>query len=233
MQSKRELLFLGPCTLFALATLACGGSAPPPSSTADNEDDEDIISDIVGEVEVDEEDLAAVEPPGEVYTGPTKVTVQLKVVNETNPKGSFTLTDTTGTKVVEDGVFGQEYEINQGLYMVAFKTPLVLGEPTFETEINVVGKQQEVKEVFPAGQLTLQTYKNQPNGPCKTVSFSVKNTSGANPVDVPGKGKTCQPVILEAGSYEFLLDISKKKVQPVSARVNAEQVATAPVKLEK
>jgi hypothetical protein len=62
------------------------------------------------------------------------------------------------------------------------------------------------------------------------VTFSVKSETLGK--ELPGKGKTCQPVILQTGSYEILLDISKKKVQPVAAKVNAEQVATAPVKLE-
>lgn len=232
MQIRREIPMLGLCALFALAASACGGSDATPQNQAD--EDVDLIGSIVGEVEVEEEDLEEAEDDGEVYTGPTKLTLHLKVVNETDPDGSYSLTDTTGTKVIENGKLGQEVEINQGLYTVEFKTPKVFGEPVYSTEIEVAGKKQEIKEVFPAGQLTLHTYKGKnQNGPCKAVTFSVQDVGGNEPVDVPGKGKTCEPVILESGSYEFLLDISKKKVQPVKAMVNAEQVSTAPVKLEK
>jgi hypothetical protein len=230
MPSKPELAILALVAVSALIFTACGPE-PPPKDAED--EDVDLIGSIVGEVEVEEEDLEAVEEPDEVYTGPTKATINLRVVNETNPEGSYTLTDTTGAKIIENGEFGKEIEINQGLYQAAFKSPLVLGDPVYETEIEVAGRKQEIKEVFPAGQLTLHTYKKDPKGPCKAVTFSVRNTSGNEPVDVPGKGKTCKPVILQTGSYEILLDISKKKVQPVAAKVNAEQVATAPVKLEK
>jgi hypothetical protein len=233
MQTTRDISTLGICTLFALAVAACGGSAPPPQDQKGEDEDVDVIGSIVGDVEVDPADLEE-EDDGEIYTGPTKVTVNLKVVTETNPEGTFTLMDTAGNKPVENGVFGQEYEINQGLYSIEFKTPTVFGEPVYNTEIEVAGKKQEIKEVFPAGQLTLHTYKGKnPNGPCKSVTFSVQNVGGDEPVDVPGKGETCEPVILETGSYEILLDISKKKVQPVKAMVNAEQISTAPVKLEK
>jgi hypothetical protein len=233
MRHTREIPMFGVCTLFSLAVAACGGSTPPPEDQKGDED-VDVIGSIVGDVEVDPEDMEEMEDEGEVYTGPTKLTVNLKVVTELNPEGSFSLMDTTGTKVVENGVFGQEYEVNQGLYSAEFKTPAVFSEPVYTVEIEVAGKKQEVKEVFPAGQLTLHTYKGKnPKSACKTVTFSVQNVGGDKPVDLPGKGKTCEPVILETGSYEILLDISKKKVQPVKAMVNAEQIGTAPVKLEK
>jgi len=235
MPTTRETLTPAICALFALASAACGGSAPPPQDQQGGSEDIDVIGSIVGDVEVDPADLEDEEDEtGEIYTGPTKLTLHLKVVTETDPEGSYTLTSTTGAKVVENGQFGQEIEINQGIYTATFKTPLVFGSPVYETEIEVAGKKQELKEVFPAGQLTLHTYSgNNANGPCKAVTFSVHDVGGTDPIEVPGKGKTCQPVILETGSYEILLDISKKKVQPVKAMVNAEQIARAPVKLEK
>lgn len=231
MQIKQEFAMIGLCALLALTAAACGGADAPPPKQSD--EDVDLIGSIVGDVEVEEEDLEEAEDDGEIYTGPTKLTLHLKVVNETDPEGAYSLTDTTGKKVIENGKLGEEVEINQGLYTAEFKTPKVFGEPVYSTEIEVAGKKQELKEVFPAGQLTLHTYKgNNPNGPCKAVSFSVQNVGGNEPVDVPGKGKTCEPLILEAGSYEILLDISKKKIQPVKAMVNAEQIGRAPVKLE-
>jgi hypothetical protein len=95
----------------------------------------------------------------------------------------------------------------------------------------VEGKEMTVDETFPAGQITLHTYRKNPSEKCKAVSFSVKLVTEER--DLPGKGKTCKPIILEAGSYEVLFDISKKKVQPVKMQINSGQVSTASIKLER
>lgn len=228
-------------TFFLLATLAvgavclvlgCGGAAEPPPQTAPGaEEDVDLIGSLVGDVEVDPEDLKEEDGEG-TYTGPTKLTLNVKVVNNENPEGSFSLTATTGQVVVENGQFGAMIELNQGLYTAEFRSPLVFGDYVYTKEIDVSGPEATLTEVFPVGQVTLHTYRgNNAKGRCQEVAFTVRSETLAQ--DLPGKGKTCVPLIVEAGTYEVLLDISKTKVQPVKMQINAESVTTAPVKLEK
>ncbi|MCP4679988.1 MAG: hypothetical protein GY854_31750 [Deltaproteobacteria bacterium] len=217
--------------LFSLCCLSCGGSQADPGHA----DDEDYLASIVGEVdagaEPDEEDA-----PGEkAYTGSTELTVNLRVVNDKNKKGSFKVLDAEGKVVVEKGKLGESFEIEQGAYTIEFKSRLVFGDPVYRVEdVAVEGKEMTLDETFPAGQLTLHTYRKNPKGKCKAVSFSVKSEKfESEGKELPGKGKTCKPIILEAGSYELLLNISKKKVQPVKIQVNHEQVSSAAVKLER
>jgi hypothetical protein len=218
------------CSL--LMVIGCGGAPEPaPQTPADQEEDVDLIGSIVGDVEVDPEDLEDDTPDAD-YTGPTKLTLNLKVVNNLNPEGSYKLTDTTGQVIIDAGKFGEEVELNQGLYSAEFTSPAVHGEFVYKKEIEVAGKESKLTETMPVGQVTLHTYKGKnPKARCQPVSFSVKSETLGK--ELPGKGKTCEPLIVEAGSYEVLLDISKKKVQPVKMQINAESVTTAPVKLEK
>ncbi len=222
-----------PVFLLAALAAACGGKAPPPEGAgAGEEEDVDVISSLVGDVEIDESDLEEADPGQEVYTGPTELTINLKVINEKNPEGSYTLKDTTGTAIVENGAFGEPVEVKQGLYTAEFHTPLVFAEPSYTVEeLEVVGKEQTVDEVFPAGQITLHTYRGKNVKRCKAVEFSVFDKT--DEVELEGEGETCEPLIIESGHYEVRLQISKKKYQPVEIRVNAEQVASSRVKLEK
>ena len=86
-------------------------------------------------------------------------------------------------------------------------------------------------EIFPAGQITLNTYRGKNVKRCVATSFTVHSKTKEK--DVPGKGKTCKPLILETGHYEIQLVLSKKNYQPVEMRINREQVQTSNVKLEK
>ncbi|MCP4600995.1 MAG: hypothetical protein GY847_10800 [Proteobacteria bacterium] len=219
------ILVLG--MLFTLTISACGSSQ---SGAEDQEEDIDLIGSIVGEVEIEEIDT---EESGEAaYTGPTSLTVNLKVINKKNPKGSYRLLKADGTVVVEKGKLGEAIELNQEVYSVEFTSPLVFSNPTYTVnEVEVAGKEMTLDEVFPAGQITLHTYRGKQQNRCVPVAFTVKSETLEK--DLPGKGKTCKPIILEAGTYEVLLNISKKKVQPVSMRVNSEQVSSAQIKLEK
>ncbi len=217
--------------LFSLCCLSCGGS----QADSSNADDEDYLASIVGEVdasaELDEED----EPEVKAYAGSTELTVNLRVINEKNKKGSFKVLDAAGKVVVEKGKLGESFEIEQGAYTIEFKSRLVFGDPVYRVEdVAVESKEMTLDETFPAGQLTLHTYRKNPRGKCKTVSFTVKSEKfESEGKELPGKGKTCKPIVLEAGSYELLLNISKKKVQPVKIQVNPEQVSSAAVKLER
>jgi len=220
--------------LFALGALAaatlaaCGGKAPPPQN-----DDVDPIEAALGGVEVEpvsEEAAAATE--ASAYTGPTKVTVNLRVVNEKNPKGSYRLLTAEGTAVVENGVLGEPVEINQGQYTVEYKSPLVFGDPVYTSDtVDVVGQEMTIDNIFPAGQITLHTYQGKNEGRCVPVPFTVYDKG--NDKELAGKGKTCAPLVLETGHYEVRLEIGKNKIQPVEMRINREQVQTSKVQLEK
>lgn len=223
--------------IVACAAWACGGSAPPPEAPAQDEEvtDDDLIGSIVGDVEVTEEDVAEETMPGE-YGGPTSLTVNLKVINDKNPEGSFRLLDMEGKPVIDGGKLGDTVLVDQGAYTLEFKSPLVFGDPVYLVEnVDVTGESMTLDEVFPAGQVTLHTYRKNPGGKCIPTKFTVHNESPeeGEAKDLPGKGTTCEPLILETGAYEVLLLISKKKAQPVKMRINREQVSTAPVKLER
>lgn len=218
-------------TIVALLALSsCGGSKKDANEA--KEEDVDVIGDLVEGVELDESEMEEEETPvEEQYTGPTKVTINLKVVDEKNPKGAtFKLIDTTGAAIIENGKLGEPIELNQALYTAEFTTDKVFGEPVYKEEIEVAGKEQTVDAVFPAGKITLHTFKGNNQGRCVPTKFTVKSETLDK--DLPGKGTTCNPLFLEAGSYELELQLSKKKVQPVKLQVNSEQMSSAKVKLE-
>ncbi len=218
--------------VFAFGTAACGGAEPPPQSADDEEFD--AIASIVGEVEIDEADLEEEEGDEAVaaYTGPCKVTVNLKVVNNENPEGSFKLVDSNGTTLVESGNFGDVVELNPGTFSIEFKTPAVFGNPVHSVQLDVAGKEMTVNEIFPAGQITLHTFRGKAQGRCIPTMFTLFNIGNAEPVQVGTKGKTCKPLVVQTGHYEVRLNLSKKKYQPVEMRINREQVQTSKVKLE-
>jgi hypothetical protein len=216
--------------LFALTHFSCGGSEAQ-SRTA--EDDEDYIEDIIGEVDEQAELQSETDDREEdAYKGSTKLTVNLRVVNSKNPRALFKLMRSDGKVIVDDGKLGKSFDVDQGVYTLEFKTPLVFNEPVYRVEeVRVAGKEMNVDESFPAGEITLDTYRGKQGSKCKSVTFSVRNETKEE--DLPGKGKTCKPIILEAGSYELLLDISKNKVQPVQIKIDREQVSRASIELEK
>jgi hypothetical protein len=213
--------------LAAAVSAACGGKAPPPQA------DVDPVAAMLGDTPltpvVDEQPTATT---AAAYTGPTKVTINLKVVNDKNPKGSYRLLGSDGTAVVQNGVFGQEIQVNQGSYTVEYKAPLVFGDPVYLTDVvEVVGETMVIDNVFPAGQITLHTFRGKAEGKCVPMPFTVYDLENAK--DVAGKGKTCAPLILETGHYEVRLNVGKNKIQPVEMRINREQVQTSKVQLEK
>ena len=212
----------------AALAVACGGKVPPP------QDDVDPVAAALGDTvlePVTEDEVATGDAPA-AHTGPTKVTVNLRVVNEKNPKGTYRMLGSDGTAVVENGTFGQELELNQGQYTIEYKTPLVFGDPVYLTDVvDVAGPTQQIDSIFPAGQITLHTFQGKAEGKCVPVPFTVYDLENAK--DLTGKGKTCAPLILETGHYEVRLAVSKNTVQPVEMRINREQVQTSKVKLEK
>ncbi len=215
--------------LLGVAFSACGASQPQPEA---EDDGQDLISSIVGNVDTEGHVDDDGDPVGEAYQGPTALTINLKVVNDKNPKGSFRLLNSDGSAIIEKGKLGEVTELSQGVYTIEFKSPLVFGDTTYVVEdVEVAGKKMELTKVFPAGQITLHTYKGSNTNRCVPVAFEVKSKTEEK--NLPGKGKTCQPLVLNAGTYEVLLNISKKKVQPVALQVNAEQVSSAKVKLDK
>jgi hypothetical protein len=212
----------------AAISAACGGKAPPP------QDDVDPVAAMLGDTQLTTvvEDTAGDTSAVAAYTGPTKLTVNLKVVNDKNPKGSYRLLGSDGTALVENGVFGQEIDINQGSYTIEYKSPLVFGDPIYLTDITeVVGEKMTIDNIFPAGQITLHTFQGKAEGKCVPVTFTVHDLE--NVKDLPGKGKTCTPLILETGHYEVRLSVGKNKIKPVEMRINREQVQTSKVQLEK
>jgi hypothetical protein len=216
--------------LVAALSTACGGKGPPPQT-----DDVDPVAAALGDTVLEQvavDDQAAGTAAAPSYTGPCKLTVNLAVVNDKNPKGSYRLLGSDGTALVENGVFGQEIEINQGQYTVEYKSPLVFGGPLYLTDVvPVAGEKQTIDNIFPAGQITLHTFRGKAEGKCVPVPFTVYDLENAK--DVPGKGKTCAPLILETGHYEVRLEVGKNQIQPVEMRINREQVQTSKVQLEK
>ena len=230
MKETRGFLVCLLAFFLAVSNIACGG-AEPVVDTADDED-YDPIAALVGDVEVEEEDKEEDESVEENYTGPTKLIINLKVVNEKNPEGSYRLLDSSGAEIIKNGKFGEEIEVNQGTYSVEFETPLVFGKPKYLVEnVEVADKKMTLDEIFPAGQITLNTYRGKNVNRCIATSFSVVSKTKSK--DIPGKGKTCKPLILETGHYEIQLVLSKKNYQPVEMRINREQVQTSNIKLEK
>jgi hypothetical protein len=212
-----------------LSLAACGGPAPDPQGQEDAE--LDVIGSIIGEVEVDP---AAAESPAEqaaAYTGPTTLTINLKVVDQRNPAGSYTLKDAEGKVVIDKGEFGKAQQVNQGAYTLEFSTPLVFGKPLYTVaDLTVAGAEQTVDEVFPAGRITLNTYRGATFKKCTPLPFTVVRKEGEEAV--PGTGKTCAPLVIQAGHYEVRLQLNKKKYQPVEIRVNKEQMSESPIKIE-
>ncbi|MCP4678217.1 MAG: hypothetical protein GY854_22430 [Deltaproteobacteria bacterium] len=232
MVHKKAIVSVVFIVLVAVWMTACGSSQPPPPNQDTGEEDFDLVGSIVGDVEPEEIDEEGDEV-GEGYTGPTSLTVNLKIVNDKNPEGTFKLTAADGSVITENGKVGEVTELNQGVYSIEFKSPVVFGEATHVVEdVQVAGKKMTVSEVFPAGQITLHTYRGKKPDKCVPTSFSVKSKAEDGKM-LPGKGKTCEPLVLRAGAYEVLLDISKKKVQPVEMLLNSEEVRSAQVKLEK
>jgi hypothetical protein len=223
----------------ALGAAACGSSAPKPQTADDDESLASILCEqgedcaaLDGKAEGVTEETHKAAPLVETYTGPTSLTINLKVVDRKNPEGSYRLLKADNTAVVENGKFGEAVEVPQGTYNIEFKTKVVFGEPTYTAEdIEVVGKQWKVDEIFPAGETLLHTYMKKKDGPCVKKVFTVKSETLNK--ELPGKGKTCEPLVLETGRYEVLLDMGKKAgktiVKPVSLMVNAEQKQTAPI----
>ncbi|MDD5305896.1 MAG: hypothetical protein PHU25_01110 [Deltaproteobacteria bacterium] len=238
---KITFLFTAVIVPCALGLVACGSSAPKAQTAEDDGNLASILcekgedcSALEGKAEIKDEDTTKPAPVEEAYTGPTKLTVNLKVVDHKNPEGSYRVLKADGTAALENGKFGETVEVPQGLYNIEFKTKAVFGEPTYTAEdIEVTGKEKKVDEIFPAGETLLHTYLNKKDGPCVKKSFTVKSETLNK--ELPGKGKTCEPVVLETGRYEILLDMGKKAgktvVKPVSIMVNAEQKQSAPVNL--
>jgi len=228
--STRNALRLFAIGLFAAAmATACGGSQPQAQT-----DDVDPVAAALGDVDVQPiaEEAPAEAPAEAAYTGPTKMTVNLRVVNDKNPKGSYRMLDANGTAVIENGALGEEVEVKQGSYTFEFKTPLVFGDPVYLSDtVDVAGEKMQVDQIFPAGQITLHTFQGKAEGRCVPTPFTVFDLE--NNKDVAGKGKTCTPLILQTGHYEVRLAVAKNKVQPVEMRINREQVQTSKVQLEK
>jgi hypothetical protein len=215
--------------LVAAFSTACGGKGPPPQT-----DDVDPVAAALGDTViapvVEDEPTSTAAAPS--YSGPTKLTITLRVVNDKNPKGTYRLLGSDGSALVENGVFGQEIEINQGQYTIEYKSPLVFGDPIYLTDvIAVAGEKMVVDNVFPAGEITLHTFRGKAEGKCVPVPFTVYDLENAK--DVAGKGKTCAPLVLQTGHYEVRLSVGKNQIQPVEMRINREQVQTSKVQLEK
>jgi len=230
MTHWNETRFSAMLCLVAAISAACGSAPPPPP--ADVDPVEAMLGDTVITPVVEDEGGTSGPAAGPAYTGPTKLTVNLRVVNEKNPKGTYRLLGSEGTALVENGVFGQEIEINQGSYTIEYKSPLVFGDPIYLTDVTeVVGEKMAIDNIFPAGQITLHTFQGKAEGKCVPVTFTVYDLENAK--DLTGKGKTCAPLILETGHYEVRLNVGKNKIQPVEMRINREQVQTSKVQLEK
>jgi hypothetical protein len=228
MKSLNGTLRQASVTLCALALAACGGSAAKPADQGD--EDLDVIGSIVGDVEVDPEVVQEAVQQDEAYTGPTTLTVNLKVVDQRNPKGSYTLKDAEGRVVIDKGVFGKAEQVNQGAYTVEFRSPAVFGNPLYTVDLAVAGPEQTVDETFPAGRITLNTYRGATYKKCTALPFTVVRKEGEEALE--GTGKTCGPLVIQAGHYEVRLQLSKTKYQPVEIRVNKEQMSESPIKIE-
>jgi hypothetical protein len=243
MSNRRSLRSLVIIIFWGPVICECGSSQPPPQASQ-QEEDFDLVGSIVGDVEVEQEgDEQAVEE----YKGPTSFTVNLRVVNDKNPEGSFRLIDAEGKIIIDKGKLGEPKELNQGTYSLEFISPLVFNSPTYLVEnINISGKEMTHDETFPAGQITIFTFYPKKPDKCVPVPFKARDISSAGRKqlngerdskpegdELAGEGNTCQPVILEAGNYELDLKVSKNKIQPVRITVNSEQVSQARIELEK
>jgi hypothetical protein len=229
MTRRNALEIIAMVGLVAAFSTACGGKGPPPQT-----DDVDPVAAALGDTViapvVEDEPTSTAAAPS--YSGPTKLTITLRVVNDKNPKGTYRLLGSDGSALVENGVFGQEIEINQGQYTIEYKSPLVFGDPIYLTDvIAVAGEKMVVDNVFPAGEITLHTFRGKAEGKCVPVPFTVYDLENAK--DVAGKGKTCAPLVLQTGHYEVRLSVGKNQIQPVEMRINREQVQTSKVQLEK
>jgi hypothetical protein len=235
MTKKQTFLFKTLTLLMGVLAIACGGAPAPAPETAEDDEDFDLVGSIVGEVEIaEEEDLDDNGETAEEYSGPTQLTVNLKVVNEKNPEGSsYRLLDASGKALIENGSVGAETVLNQGNYSIEFKSSKVFGDRTYLVEdVEVIGKKLSIDSVFPAGQITLHSFRGKKEKRCVPTKFTVQMLVEEKQVKLPGKGQTCEPLILETGTYEVLLSISRKKVQPVKLQINSGQVASAKVKLD-
>jgi hypothetical protein len=226
-RSALRLAVLG--LLATSVSAACGGSKKPAAQT----DDVDPVAAALDGVDVKpigEEAPAAAAAPS--YAGPTKVTVNLRVVNDKNPKGTYRMLDLNGTAAIENGTPGETVEVKQGSYTFEFKTPLVFGSTAYMSDVvDIAGETMQVDQIYPAGQITLHTFQGKNESRCVPVPFTVFDLE--NQKELAGKGKTCEPLIVETGHYEVRLAVDKNKVQPVEMRINREQVQTSKVKLEK
>ena len=139
----KERLFTTASAIIVLAWVAssCGGASTPPKSSGEEADGE-YLSDIVGDVEESEIQEAHTDQKVEqAYSGPTELTVELKVVNELNPEGSFKVIDADGNTVKESGALGEPFELAQGTYSIEYTSPLVFGKSTYLVEdVQVAGE---------------------------------------------------------------------------------------------
>ena len=228
-RSALRLVALG--LLVTAMSTACGGAKKnAPKQT----DDVDPIAAALGGVDVQPvtDEAPAAAPTAPSYTGPTKVTVNLRVVNDKNPKGSYRMLDMNGTAVIENGTLGETVDVKQGSYTFEFKSPLVFGDGAYLSDTVVVaGETMTVDQIYPAGQITLHTFQGKNEARCVPVPFTVFDLE--NQKELAGKGKTCEPLIVETGHYEVRLAVGKNTTQPVEMRINREQVQSSSVKLEK
>jgi hypothetical protein len=231
MSKRNALRLLAMGFIAAAMVTGCGGSKKK-TAQADDADPVAAALDGVDVQPIADEAPAAAPADANAYTGPTKVTVNLKVVNEKNPKGSYRMLDASGTAVIENGVLGEEVEVKQGSYTFEFKSPLVFGDPVYLSDVvDIAGEKMAVDQIFPAGQITLHTFQGKNENRCVPTAFTVFNLEDEK--ELTGKGKTCAPLIVETGHYEVRLAVSKNAIQPVEMRINREQVQTSKVKLEK
>jgi len=217
--------------LAAWSLAACGGATPEPRDQARDGEELDVIGSIVGDVEVDLEAVEEIAEEEETYTGPTTLTINLRVVDQRTPQGSYTLKDAGGKVVVDKGELGKPVQVNQGAYTIEFRSPVVFGNPVYVLkDVAVAGPEQTIDETFPAGRLTLNTHRGATFKRCTPIAFTVVRMANEEPLE--GTGRTCEPLYIEAGHYELRLQLSKTKYQPVEIRVNREQMTEAPIQLE-
>lgn len=244
MSKRISMRLLKPVVFLGVIVLGCGSSQPPKPEPQQEVEDYDLVGDIVGDVEVPDEEGGG---PVEDYNGPTKLTVNLRIVNERNPEGAYKLITPEGKTLIESGKFGEPRELNQGSYTLEFASPLVFGGQTHVVEgVAVSGKEMTHNETFPAGQITLFTFYTKKPDKCVPVTFKVKDLTGGGrgtlgekrgssgaALELDGTANTCEPLMLKAGSYELELMVSKNKIQPVKLTVNSEQTSDARVEIEK
>ena len=214
--------------VLAIALLAFGCGGPQEKTLKDRvlEEDDDgasLVDSLVGDVDPVEEEDTDEEQPAEVadtpdvpdediIEGPQGAFLPTVLVQNEEVDATFTVKTAEASPeiVVEDAAAGSEVRLDPGLCHIEFETDAVAGSPTLTLrDVEIPSGRRIRREVkYKVGQITLVT-----GGRCVKKPIRIRPTGATD--WLPGKFKTCVPIVLQAGNYEAQMGAGKRGI-PIS-----------------